>query len=168
MDTRRWIPLSYTKNSEIPLEGEIILLRYPITNINFNYGPASVNSSHATTAFSTASSNRWGFGPIGAHRMLVLSVSHDREYRMINLSFMPIMSYTKSIRNGDPWMSREATAIQQLHHLPIPTAWWTPPPPIYSQAPVLSFGGWVNDRRSWLAAVSVDHDIHESHQVNLQ
>lgn len=177
MSTERWTPLNYTNDSKIPLVGEVILLRYSISTIDFPYGPASaavLASSHACSHFSsTATGNPKGVRSI-MHYILILDVSHDKQNHKIKVVFSPIMSYSSlpfylppgSPWDAEQWMTNQATDSQRLHHLPVPASGWVPPASICSDAPILSFGGWTNTRRSWLGMVHVRYEILEIHKVS--
>lgn len=176
MSYETWESVSYATHTAIPEQGEIILLRYPISDIPFVQGPEpsafaiSAHASGTVTDVATASMiNRPKL-----HHVLVLGVSHNKREQMIDLEFMPIMAYTARPRwypsarvlwDPDYWMTHEASDTQRLHHLPIPAVSWTPAPSPSSLAPVLSFGGWLNTRKSWLAMVLVPHEIPEAHMV---
>lgn len=172
MTNRNWESVSYATHGAIPEEGEIILLRYPISDIPFVQGPepsAFAISAHASGAITDVTTASMVNRP-KLHHVLVLGVSHNKHAEMIDLEFMPIMAYTSRPRgypnsrerwDPDHWMTHEASDTQRLHHLPIPAVAWTPAASPSSSAPVLSFGGWLNTRKSWLAMELVAHEIPE-------
>lgn len=175
MSIVRWTPLNYKDNLEIPLLGEIIILRYPISRINFPYGPASTMfaSTHAHSQFSTTATGNPRGVKSQMHYVLILDVMHDKQSHEVKIVFSPIMSYSRpppnlpagSTWDAERWMDN-ATDSQRLHHLPVPVAGWVPTPSISSEAPILSFGGWMNTRRAWLAMVHVKYEILEMHKVS--
>lgn len=177
MPHQRWTNLSYSKDMAIPLVGEIILLRYPIGLIPFPYGPTSVlapssNTSRTFNSFPTTVTGNPKHVKATMHYVLVFSASHNTQKGVVDLVFMPIMSYssppsraTKSTWDPDRWMSLEAPKASQLHHLPIPAVGWMSVPSVSPLAPILSFGGWLNTRRSWLAMVFVSHAVSDVHMV---
>lgn len=137
-----WARKRYTVNSDIPHEGEIIRMWYPVRDIPFPYGPdppSTIALSAATSAngstYSLVSTRKPGSK---RHCMLVLKASYDSTERIIKLDFMPIMAYIDAPRwyhgealwNSQNWMDGDATDIERLHHLPIPAVGWTPPPSI--------------------------------------
>lgn len=176
MSTERWTALNYSDDLAIPLLGEVILLRYPISTIQFPYGPSSavLASSHAYTEFSTTATGNPRGVRSKLHYVLILDVTHDRHNHKIKIVFSPIMSYSDppsdlpagSDWDAERWMKNNATNAQRLHHLSVPATDWVPPPSVSSEAPVLSFGSWVNTRPAWLAMVHVKYDILEMHKVS--
>lgn len=175
-----WTKLSYTANSQIPLLGEVILLRYPIGIIPFSYGPASelvtsANTSRAYTTFSTTSTGKPKRLKASFHHVLVVRVTHDPTTTSVHLQFLPILSYSSCPPGltlpvgASSWVAAEwmaqATEVQRLHHLPVPAIGWNPPRSHRQEVPVLSFGSWFNTRPSWLAMTIVEHTLHENHQV---
>lgn len=162
--------VSFKTHQAIPLKGEIILLRYPVSEIPFVYGPApsalaiSAYQSGAVSEITAASLE----DRVELRRVLILGVAHDRGSRLIDLEFMPIMAYTSCPHwyrdevawDADHWMTHVATDVERLHHLPVPATGWSP-----ASALELSFGGWVNSRKAWVAMVPVTHEIPETHKV---
>lgn len=172
-----WARKRYTVDSDIPHEGEIIRTWYPMRDIPFLYGPdppSTIALSAATSAngstYSLVSTRRRGYKQ---HHMLVLKANHDSTERVIKVDFMPIMAHTNAPPwypggaswNSQHWMDVDAADIKRLHHLPIPAVGWTAPPSLSDSAPILTFDGWLNNRPSWLALISVSFDIPDIHPV---
>ncbi|KAG8918076.1 hypothetical protein FRC02_002673 [Tulasnella sp. 418] len=101
------------------------------------------------------------------HLVLVLSVEPDTHKKIIRIDYMPIVSHHEPYEGftgewvAEEWMAEQAEAFR-LYNLPIPFIGWTPPSPPSSLVPVLSFGSWMNDRASWLAMVSQNHELAET------
>lgn len=177
MSSERWNIISYSQDLEIPLCGEVILLRYPIGTIDFRYAPAatlsSANTSHVYTNISASSAPTGNAKHLKTtlHHVLVIAVTHDKQNQRIFIAFFPIMSYSKTPRgvtgawDADKWMVQHATDVERLNHLPIPAINWTPGASPSPAAPSLSFGGWLNNRCSWLGMVTVEHEFPETHKV---
>ncbi|KAG8939142.1 hypothetical protein FRC03_006520 [Tulasnella sp. 419] len=102
------------------------------------------------------------------HLVLVLRAEPDRPKKSIRIDYMPIMSYHEPYEGftGDKWVAEQWMAEQaeafRLYNLPIPATGWSPLTPPSSLVPVLSFGGWMNYRPSWLAVVIQKHELAET------
>ena len=101
MSSERWIPYSYASNGIAPLIHEIILLRYPVSSLDFLLGPrshltTSINSSHAYTAGPASSTGVKKKETL--HYSWVADVKHDQQNKKFMLSLMPILSYTTKPR----------------------------------------------------------------------